>query len=60
MRYVLQQPSLQIIKAFDDILIETSYTKQILTLDVPSEEKFITFWDSSYKLSQEACQDKVT
>ena len=54
-RYVLMSPSMQMVKAFDEILIETTYTKQILTLDVPSDEKMITFWDSRHKLSQEAC-----
>ena len=58
---VLQKPSLQVQRAFDDILIENSYTKQILTLDVSFEDaRLITLWHNNLKLSSETCQDLTT
>ena len=46
-------------QAFDTIMRETEYTKQILTLNLGGTDSEITFWDDRSKLSQEACQKCV-
>ena len=47
---VLKNPSPQVVKAFDNILIETPFTKQIITLDIAQDSRLISFWDKTFKL----------
>ena len=46
----MKNPSPQVVKAFDNILIETPYTKQIITLDIAQDSRLISFWDKTFKL----------
>ena len=46
-------------RAFDNILTETPYTRQIQTLAIPGEENLITFWESRSKMTEKICQSNI-
>ena len=59
-KMLLDQPSLQVVKTFDDVLLSTRYTTQIVTLDTHEENRLLTFWSAEHKISPDQCQAFVT
>ena len=57
---LLSKPTMQVVKTFDNILVDTQYTRQIITLDISPEERLTTFWCKKFRLSPQECQNRTT
>ena len=56
---LLQQPTGEVIRAFDDIMIENVYTRRIHTQKVNSRDNLYSFIDSKFQINSEYCQTKM-
>ena len=56
---ILKNPTAQVVGAFDNILTETPYTRQIQILAFPGDVNLITFWDYRSKMTESICQKRI-